>query len=257
MFFRISVLYMSTSFFENFLLWLPSFVHNYVYFILLILEKHTSYFCVLKYLKYIKSINSNYIFLLLIIFIYSYHYFLVAVARSEAVWSQLLSADHLLEGDYCRVLRLIKYIVYLTNIYPPPSFRSTRWTCSFDRRGWTAGWCTRGRLKFYGSTTWWWPRFGHQTPSSGTARSQSLTTWRRQTSSSALWRTAPFCTPWGRAARSETQTLQTGSQVADFCSEHWDRRRWRWSRKWRGLSALPAPFLWLHILRILNLLLRK
>lgn len=74
MFFRISVLYMSTSFFENFLLWLPSFVHNYVYFILLILEKHASYFCVLKYSKYIKSINSIYIF-----FITYYFYLLLSL----------------------------------------------------------------------------------------------------------------------------------------------------------------------------------
>lgn len=244
MFFRISVLYMSTSFFENFLLWLPSFVHKYVYFILFILEKHASYFCVLKYLKYIKSKNSNSIF-----FITYYFYFLlslfsgcccskwsclksVVVSRSSfrgRLFLSTLTYQHI----YCFFNQHLSTLLPHPT-HPLPSFRSTRWTCSFDRRGWTAGWCTRGRLKFYGSTTWWWPRFGHQTPSSGTARSQSLTTWRRQTSSSALWRTAPFCTPWGRAARSGTQTVQTGSQVADFCSEHWDRQRWWCSRKWRG-----------------------
>ena len=65
----------------------------------------------------------------------------------------------------------------------------------------------RAPLRFWGWTTSWWPKCGHQTHSSGTARSRSLTTWRPPTSSSASWRMAPFCTRWGNVVYFITKHL--------------------------------------------------
>ena len=76
-------------------------------------------------------------------------------------------------------------------------FRNTQWMCSFVRCGWIGGWCTMVQWRFWGWITWWWLRCGHQTLSSGMARSQLLTTWQLPTSCFVSWRMAPSFTPWG------------------------------------------------------------
>lgn len=77
------------------------------------------------------------------------------------------------------------------------NIRSTPWTCSSARCGWTSGWNLRARPKSCGWTTAWWTRSGYQTRSSGTQRSPFRITWPHLTNSSASCRMGPSSTPWG------------------------------------------------------------
>lgn len=112
-------------------------------------------------------------------------------------YPEISLTDHALNVSYKNEVSNITVYFWHLPISVFCFLRSTPWTSSSDRHGWTGGWGMRGLSRSSASTTWWSPMCGLQTPSSGMGRSLWPTTWLPPTGYSASWRTAPFFTPWG------------------------------------------------------------